>query len=250
MQIDTRNRECGVGPDHVNNCTRFTPGPEPRQARYGRGIPAGTNYSGILECPCNGLYGGAPQFYANQTEAGGNGTKDISHSFSAINGGVSLTLSITVYVIRRRCCIYILILYFFLQQTCGKASHILTAEDCFTSVTTLGIQASKIMNSTISDATKPNGCSIIDNTDGSVTVVYNTAGDTACVATKSMASSVESVIQTGLSMNMSQSGPISMQRENKGVYCSLNHQGVLKTFQTPDTTNTTAMDDALKQCEA
>lgn len=37
MQIDTRNRDCGVTPESVTNCTDFTPGPEPRQARYGRG---------------------------------------------------------------------------------------------------------------------------------------------------------------------------------------------------------------------
>merc|ERR1719230_2566614 len=46
MQIDTRNRDCGVTPADVNNCTTFTPGSEPKQARYGRGIPKeGTNYS-------------------------------------------------------------------------------------------------------------------------------------------------------------------------------------------------------------
>lgn len=64
MQIDTRNRDCGVTKDDIHKCPQFTPGVEPRQARYGRGIPAGgTNYSGVLECPCNGGYGGSPQFY-------------------------------------------------------------------------------------------------------------------------------------------------------------------------------------------
>ena len=61
MQIDTRNRDCGVHPDNVTNskCGRgFVPGPEPKQARWGRGIPANTTHSGILECPCNGRYGG------------------------------------------------------------------------------------------------------------------------------------------------------------------------------------------------
>merc|ERR1719181_182134 len=58
MQIDTRNRNCGSTYKDVGNCTRFTPGPEPKQARYGRGIPKDTNYSGILECPCNSRYGG------------------------------------------------------------------------------------------------------------------------------------------------------------------------------------------------
>lgn len=56
MQIDTRNRECGATINDTNNCTQFIPGPEPLQARYGRAInpKIGTNYSGLLECPCNG----------------------------------------------------------------------------------------------------------------------------------------------------------------------------------------------------
>ena len=39
MQIDTRNRDCGVRPEDVKNCTTFTPGPEPKQARYGEVCP-------------------------------------------------------------------------------------------------------------------------------------------------------------------------------------------------------------------
>ena len=75
MQIDTRNRAHGVGPESVHNCTNMTEcaGPEPRQARYGRGWGGLTEknknvggYSGILECPCNGRYGGDPQFYPTQ----------------------------------------------------------------------------------------------------------------------------------------------------------------------------------------
>ena len=58
MQIDTRNRECGATINDTNNCTQFIPGPEPLQARYGRAVnpKIGTNYSGLLECPCNGKY--------------------------------------------------------------------------------------------------------------------------------------------------------------------------------------------------
>jgi hypothetical protein len=64
-QIDTRNRDCGVTPESVTNCTPgkhgFTPGPEPKQARYGRGIPESgplSQYSGVLECPCTSDFGG------------------------------------------------------------------------------------------------------------------------------------------------------------------------------------------------
>ena len=65
MQIDTRNRECGVSRTDFEKCMdRFHPGPEPRQARYGLGIPAqGTNYSGLLECPCTSRFGGDACFY-------------------------------------------------------------------------------------------------------------------------------------------------------------------------------------------
>merc|ERR1719433_1979019 len=68
MQIDTRNRDCGVTPADIHNCTTFTPGPEPRQARYGRGIPANTTYSGVLECPCNGRFGGDVSYYGADTK--------------------------------------------------------------------------------------------------------------------------------------------------------------------------------------
>lgn len=79
MQIDTRNRkDCGpTGPESVGNCKEFKPWIEPKQARYGRGIPAGgTNYSGILECPCNGGYGGDPEYYGKDTK-----TKELKHQY-------------------------------------------------------------------------------------------------------------------------------------------------------------------------
>merc|ERR1719305_631284 len=51
MQIDTRNRECGVNPADVAKCTAFRPGVEPKQARYGRAYLAQASaYSGLLEC--------------------------------------------------------------------------------------------------------------------------------------------------------------------------------------------------------
>ena len=36
MQIDTRNRVCGVNQTDVSKCTQFQPGIEPKQARYGQ----------------------------------------------------------------------------------------------------------------------------------------------------------------------------------------------------------------------
>ena len=35
VQVDTRNRECGVTRADITNCTSFTPSLEPRQARSG-----------------------------------------------------------------------------------------------------------------------------------------------------------------------------------------------------------------------
>jgi len=55
------------------------PGPEPKQARYGLGAPAGTNYSGILECPCTDRYGGDPIFYPDA------GTKVMDHQYSVVD---------------------------------------------------------------------------------------------------------------------------------------------------------------------
>eukprot|EP01084_Bolivina_argentea_P134965 237911_1 len=37
MQIDTRNRDCGATIADIDKCIQFTPGIEPKQARYGRG---------------------------------------------------------------------------------------------------------------------------------------------------------------------------------------------------------------------
>ena len=57
------------------------PNPVCTQARYGRGPPAGSSYSGVLECPCNSNFGGDPIFYPEAK------TKVIVHSFSALSSG-------------------------------------------------------------------------------------------------------------------------------------------------------------------
>ena len=68
MQIDTRDRRCGVTAASVKNCTTFEPWLEPKQARSGRrpwgaSGAAGSSYSGVLECPCTSRYGGDPAYY-------------------------------------------------------------------------------------------------------------------------------------------------------------------------------------------
>lgn len=225
MQIDTRNRECGVGPENIHNCTPanygFIPGPEPRQSRYGRGIPAsGTNYSGILECPCNGGYGGSSQFYRNHPEAG-NATKHIDHKYSAINAG-----------------------------ECDAKSHIGTAAECFDSMAFLGISSTKVVNKTVSDATVPFGCSVSTDKDGTVDVTFNSAGDTQCAPSTTKVAAVDTELGVTMAMSLTSDGKPTMVRSAKGEYCGSNQVGVLAKFPTTTLTNVTAMNAALTQCEA
>ncbi|EOD05979.1 hypothetical protein EMIHUDRAFT_453585 [Emiliania huxleyi CCMP1516] len=146
MQIDIRNRDCGATPDDVARCSGphgFTPGPEPRQARYGLavaglvpggpkgGVPGATNYSGLLECPCNGRYGGDPAFYPDGGK-GGSRTR----------------------------------------------AHVLSAEACFGAVAQLGVNATSIRNETAQTASShPLGCSSTRLVDarGASSATFNTA---------------------------------------------------------------------------
>jgi len=65
----------------VGNCTKFEPWMEPKQARYGRHVKA-SNYSGVLECPCNSRFGGDPIFYPDAQ------TKYHEHQYDVLaNGG-------------------------------------------------------------------------------------------------------------------------------------------------------------------
>lgn len=141
MQIDTRNRDCGVTPKDVNNCTNhMNPGPEPRQARYGLGIPKASPYSGILECPCNSRFGGDPSIYGANTK-----TKTIAHHYTLMA-----------------------------EPTCnGTSTSIDNAQGCFDAVAAAGIKAGK--NVTISSPTKtaPHGCAAESDSSGSWIVTYN-----------------------------------------------------------------------------
>jgi hypothetical protein len=87
MQIDTRNRECGITPNDIFNSTKcpvtkeksFWVGYEPKQARYGffndttssldPSVRAKMNFraAGILECPCNSRFAGDPSIYGADT---------------------------------------------------------------------------------------------------------------------------------------------------------------------------------------
>ena len=123
MQIDTRNRECGVTPADVHNCSgAFLPGIEPKQARYGRGIPKDNAYSGVLECPCNSRYGGDPAYYPDA------GTKQTVHQYGAVADGA-----------------------------CDAKDAVTTAASCYDAVAQLGFRAASVANKTVEDATLPAG---------------------------------------------------------------------------------------------
>lgn len=139
MQIDTRNRDCGVSPKDVNNCTNHgNPGPEPKQARYGLGIPkGGSPYSGLLECPCNTRYGGDPVIYGNTQ------TKTVSHHYTVVS-----------------------------KSSCNTET-IESDVECFNSVAMLGITPSKNITITSQTNSVPRGCSLQSSSDGKLTVTYN-----------------------------------------------------------------------------
>ena len=145
MQIDTRNRDCGATPKDIHNCTTFQPGPEPKQARYGLGIPkGGSPYSGLLECPCNSRYGGDPSIYGAGTK-----TKTISHHYTCVS-----------------------------QPTC-KDSTIESSSECFDSAAMLGIKASKNVTITTASNTIPYGCTVQSPSNDAWTVTFNQFQSTA-----------------------------------------------------------------------
>jgi hypothetical protein len=176
MQIDTRNREHGVGPESVRNCTDMNKcaGYEPRQARYGRGWGGVSGrpkevdgYSGILECPCNSRYGGDPQFYPDAK------TKVLQRSFAAIPGG-----------------------------ECERSFQ--HAQECFDAVAALGFNASKVTNDTAKHQDLPHGCLFVEGNDGSAEALYNEAGSGKCAASslvKAQSTSARNKVTFGLSLD-------------------------------------------------
>jgi len=175
MQIDTRNREHGVTPDAVHNCTNMSAcaGYEPRQARYGRGWggvnspnKAPNHYSGILECPCNSRVGGDPEFYPDAK------TKILTHSVSAIPSG-----------------------------SCKQGFR--SAVGCHDAIASLALNATTISNKTAEDSTQPDGCLFVRESDGSATALYNTGGSGHCTAgavTAAQMTSAKTSVTVGVSL--------------------------------------------------
>lgn len=226
MQIDTRNREHGIGPESVHNCTNMSlcAGYEPRQARYGRNWGGLTSkskdvdgYSGILECPCNSRYGGDPYFYPTAK------TKIVERSLTAIPSG-----------------------------TCSATSHKFSnAGACFDAVAALGFNATSTANKTGSNPALPAGCLFIKNADGSAIAMFNPAGSGPCGAstTKSAASSSTST-KVSVGISLAETTSKNMSRGPKGQYCMNNHNAVIKEFPARTSTNATDAAIALAACEA
>lgn len=171
MQIDTRNRDCGVRPEDVGNCTTFTPGPEPRQARYGRGIPStGTNYSGILECPCNGRWGGDNVFYGTDSP-----TKTVTTQYGVISSGAC-------------------------------ATNVDDSTACFDAIANLGVNATKWTNVSVNDEKSvPSGCSLTTHADGTASATFNAASSssTTCAFAASYAGARDTSVGISLSLSLS-----------------------------------------------
>ena len=165
MQIDTRNRDCGVSPADISNCTKFVPGPEPKQARYGLGVPKDTNYSGLLECPGTSRYGGDPMFYPDAK------TKIIDHKY---------TLG---------------------SKACGKEA-VTNASSCFSAAQTLGIHASHWINETSSDPSLPPGCSMRTFPNHSVVVSFTSQGQGDCNSSSRRSGHAESRVGVKLSIEL------------------------------------------------
>jgi hypothetical protein len=219
MQIDTRNRECGVEPTDVKNCTdRFYPGPESKSARYGRGIPAdGTNYSGVIECPCTDNWAGSREIYGAATR-----TKQQHHDYKAKA-----------------------------TEQCGNDSAVATAAECFDAVTLINVFQTSA-NATVSSATLPSGCSIMVDAVGTASAIFNslTSSGATCnsvgnVYTGEATSAIGVTFSVALDMS---EPPSAMRRRGKGAYCSENGVGVLGFYTMANVTAAAAV-DALTQCE-
>mmetsp|Transcript_19740 Transcript_19740/g.44426 ORF Transcript_19740/g.44426 Transcript_19740/m.44426 type:complete len:904 (+) Transcript_19740:70-2781(+) len=214
MQIDTRNRDCGVTPADVKNCTKFTPGPEPRSTRFLSGVPQHTNYSGLLECPCTGSYGGDPSIYGPATK-----TKVLEHQYSTQGSG-----------------------------TCAADHRVASAADCFAAAPTLGINATHFSNNTVLDAKLPLACSVMLQPDGSATAYFNTATSGApCNGGTRRTGVATSRVGVTLGLDLDSSG--AFEWSEPGRYCPNNKEGLLKAFPT----KSSSVNDAYRargECEA
>mmetsp|Transcript_36428 Transcript_36428/g.67040 ORF Transcript_36428/g.67040 Transcript_36428/m.67040 type:complete len:907 (-) Transcript_36428:128-2848(-) len=213
MQIDTRNRDCGATPADIDKCRKFTPGPEPRQARHGRGTPKETNYSGILECPCNSRYGGDPMFYPDSK------TKIVEHTYTTLVSG-----------------------------TCANGQGVADAATCFAVAPTLGISAKEFINKTVSDPKLPPGCSVSTETNGSAIAYFNSMEEAHGTCTGGDKTTGETKSDVNVTLHLALDATTLFTRSPKGKYCENNHADLIKAFKMTSSTLAAAY-AARSQCE-
>ena len=239
MQIDTRNRDCGATPSDIHNCTHnangipsFTPGPEPLQSRYGLGIPAsGTNYSGVLECPCNSRYGGAASIYGDNASE----TKQTVHHFQTQ------------------------------VDTCGTDELFSKAEQCFAAVHFIQVNNTIANKTVVGSSHHPLGCSVsYDVVDGAVTALFNSPSPFDSSSSSSSSSSVgcgsdapqhvgetESLIGVRVKVHVDASkGPVNFADSGIGKYCDDNRINVIGKPFTMSNATVVAAEEAKNRCQA
>lgn len=192
MQVDVRNRECGVTPADVHNCSGspgspYRPGLEPKQARWGQpwNHTVGTNVSGLLECPCNSRYGGDPAIYGANTK-----TKRTEHKFMASPNG------------------------------CLNGEALTTPVACFEAAAAIG--SSVLKNVTTSNPGMPDGCSLEYQSDSGVIATFNQGGKTPCTMTNRLVGST-TIASTGVGLKLEMSidpSKFAFARSKPGLYCS------------------------------
>lgn len=139
MQIDTRNRNCGVKPKDIYTCTNNEhPGPEPRQARFGRGTPEEESvYSGLIECPCTSRFGGDALIYGETTK-----TKIVNHRLEV-------------------------------SSTRNGQSDVSNPVDCFNAVAQLSINVDENATVFLPSNDEPQGCSVKANANGKLAATFS-----------------------------------------------------------------------------
>ena len=191
MQIGTRNRDCGVTSADINNCSKFAPGPEPRQARYGLGT-ADTNCSGLLERPCNSRYGGELMFYPDSK------TNLIDHQYK---------------------------LGYDVCKTGEAASE---ASSCFAGVQNLGINASHFVNQSVSDQHLPPVCSLTRLANDAV-VHFNNGHKGNCSPSSKHSGDGSSKVGVKVKIELDSSGMFKMLLA--GQCCSQIRASKMATFE-------------------
>ena len=138
-------------------------GPEPKSARYGYGIPKeGTNYSGVIECPCTDNWAGSPEIYGAATP-----TKQLHHDYKAkaaaqcgvcasvrVGGWVGVCVRVRACVSAWRCVRVCRALD--LSGRAGSDSTLDSAAECFAAVAQINVNHT-VSNTTVSSATLPAG---------------------------------------------------------------------------------------------